>query len=80
MEYQYSLYNDKLDILNKLYQFESKIYYKKVLIDNTDVDIVTVNDIGYYSIKIVESDTSLVFRNIGYLYIGNQQAEYNIYF
>jgi len=37
MEYQYSLYNDKLDILNKLYQFENKIYYKKVLIDNTKV-------------------------------------------
>lgn len=80
MEYQYSLYNDKLDILNKLYYYEDKIYYKKVLIDNTKVTQQTINLITYYSIDIDEDETQFSLKNIGYLYIGNQQIEYNILF
>lgn len=78
IEYQYSLYHDKIGILNTLYKYESNIYYKRVLLDNLDKGLETINDIQYYALDINEQDTTVIFRNIGHIYIGNQQMEHDL--
>lgn len=78
IEFKYSLYHEKMSILDKLYKNEEKVYYKSLILDNLETDIIANNNIYYYTIDLNETTTHIKFRNGTKLYIGNQQTEVQI--